>query len=205
MIIIPLQIICFSCPKAFRIFSFLLEFHFQNVSGGGSFLFHSSWHLVDSIDLKMCMPLQCLGMLFWPLHNLYYFFTFYFFPEFLMGVFRLILNVLYFFLHIVLYLVDMHSEGFSELQVFSYGIVLAMTLLRILFLTFYFILEYIGLPYSSNSKGSACSAVDQGLVPGLGRSSEESYGNPLQYSCLENPMDRGAWRATVCGVIKSWT
>ena len=54
-----------------------------------------------------------------------------------MGVFRLILNVLCFFLHIVLYLVDMHSEGFSELQVFSYGIVvLAMTFLRTLSLFF---------------------------------------------------------------------
>ena len=74
----------------------------------------------------------------------------------------------------------MHSEGFSELQVFSYGIVvLAMTFLRTLFLTFYFILEYIGLPCSSNGKESACSAGDQGLVPELGRSSEEGYGNPL--------------------------
>ena len=59
-----------------------------------------------------------------------------------MGVFRLILNVLYFFLHIVLYLVDMHSEGFSELQVFSYGIVLAMTLLRILFNLLFYIGVY---------------------------------------------------------------
>ena len=79
-----------------------------------------------------------------------------------MGVFRLILNVLYFFLHIVLYLVDMDSEGFSELQVFSYGIVvLAMTFLRTLFLTFCFILEYIGLPCSANGKESACSAGDR--------------------------------------------
>ena len=41
--------------------------------------------------------------------------------------------------------------------------------------------------------------------PGLGRSSGEGNGNPLQYSCLENSMDRGAWPATVCGVEKSWT
>ena len=40
-------------------------------------------------------------------------------------------------------------------------------------------------------------------VPGLGRLPEGGHGNPLQYSCLENPMDRGAWRATVHGVIKS--
>ena len=82
------------------------------------------------------------------------------------------------------YLVDIHSEGFSELQVFSYGIVvLAMTFLITLFFfffTFYFILEYIGLPCSSNSKESAFSAADQGSVPGLGRSSAEGYGNQLQ-------------------------
>ena len=47
------------------------------------------------------------------------------------------------------------------------------------------------------------SAGDSGSVPGLGRSPEEKNGNPLQYSCLENPMDRGAWWATVHGVTKS--
>ena len=44
-----------------------------------------------------------------------------------------------------------------------------------------------------------------GSIPGWGRSSGEGNGNPLQYSCLENPMDRGAWWATVHGVSKSWT
>ena len=43
---------------------------------------------------------------------------------------------------------------------------------------------------------------DLGSVPGLGRSPGEGNGNPLQYSCLENPMDRGAWRATVHGITK---
>ena len=52
---------------------------------------------------------------------------------------------------------------------------------------------------------SACSEGDLGLVPGLGRSPGEGNGNPLQYSCLENPMDRGAWWAIVHGVAKSWT
>ena len=42
-------------------------------------------------------------------------------------------------------------------------------------------------------------------IPGLGRAPGGGHGNPLQYSCLENPMDRGAWRATVHGVTKSWT
>ena len=44
-----------------------------------------------------------------------------------------------------------------------------------------------------------------GLIPGLGRSPGGEHGNLLQYSCLENPMDRGAWQATVRGVAKSWT
>ena len=43
------------------------------------------------------------------------------------------------------------------------------------------------------------------LIPGLGSSSGEGNGNPLQYSCLENPMDRGTWRAAVHGVAKRWT
>ena len=57
----------------------------------------------------------------------------------------------------------------------------------------------------SDGKGSACNAGDLGLIPGLGRSSGGGHGNLLQYSCLENPMDRGAWRATVPEIAKSWT
>jgi len=52
-------------------------------------------------------------------------------------------------------------------------------------------------------KESACQARDAGLIPGSGRSPAEGNGNPLQYSCLGNPMNRGAWRATVHGVAKS--
>ena len=55
----------------------------------------------------------------------------------------------------------------------------------------------------SVGKDSACNAGDAGFIPGLGRSPEEGNGNPLQYSCLENPMDRGAWQATVHKVAKS--
>ena len=51
-------------------------------------------------------------------------------------------------------------------------------------------------------KMSACNAGDPGLIPGSGRSPGEGNGNPLQYSCLENPMDRGAWQATVHGVAR---
>ena len=57
----------------------------------------------------------------------------------------------------------------------------------------------------SNSKESACNAGVSGLIPGSGRPPGEGNGNPLQYSCLENPMDRGAWQATVHGVTNSWT
>ena len=51
-------------------------------------------------------------------------------------------------------------------------------------------------------KNLACGAGDQGLIPGSGRSSGERNGHPLQYSCLGNPMDRGAWKITVHGVAK---
>ena len=57
----------------------------------------------------------------------------------------------------------------------------------------------------SDSKESACNAEDLGSVPGSGRSPGEGNGNPLQDSCLGNPMDRRAWWATVHGVAKSWT
>ena len=58
-------------------------------------------------------------------------------------------------------------------------------------------------PCGSDSKKSSCNAGDLGSIPGSGRSPGEGNGNPLQYSCLENPMDRGAWRATVHGIAES--
>ena len=66
-------------------------------------------------------------------------------------------------------------------------------------------LELASFPGGSEDKASACNAGDQGSIPGLGRSPGEGNGNPLQYSSLENPMDRGAWQATAHGVTKSWT
>jgi len=63
----------------------------------------------------------------------------------------------------------------------------------------------MGFPGGSEDKASACNAGDTGLIPGLGRSPGEGNGNPLQYSCLENPTERGAWRAIVHGVTKSRT
>ena len=56
-----------------------------------------------------------------------------------------------------------------------------------------------GLPCSSDGKESACNAGNPGLIPGLGRSPGEGNGNPLQYSCLENSMDRGVWLASLWG------
>ena len=62
-----------------------------------------------------------------------------------------------------------------------------------------------GLPWWLSGKESTCQAGDAGSIPGSGRSPGEGNGNPLQYSCLGNPMDRGAWGATVQRVAKSWT
>ena len=59
--------------------------------------------------------------------------------------------------------------------------------------------------YGSDGKASAYNAGDLGSIPGLGRSPGEGNGNPLQYSCLEYPMDGGAWQATVHGVAKNQT
>ena len=68
--------------------------------------------------------------------------------------------------------------------------------------TFWKRLYQFGFPGGSGSKESACNAGDPGWILGLGRSSGGGNGNPLQYPCLENPMDRGAWWATVHGVPK---
>ena len=62
-----------------------------------------------------------------------------------------------------------------------------------------------GFPGGSEVKASACNAGDLGSIPESGRSPGEGNGNPLQYSCLENPMDGGVWWATVHGVAKSQT
>ena len=66
-------------------------------------------------------------------------------------------------------------------------------------------LQAVGFPGSLDGKASAYNAGDPGSIPGSERSPGEGNGNPLQYSCLENPMDRGSWWATVHGVAKSRT
>ena len=69
-------------------------------------------------------------------------------------------------------------------------------------------MKVVHIPHGSAGKESACNAGDTGdagLMPGLGRSPEEENGNPLQYSSLGNPMDRGACWTTVQRFTKSWT
>ena len=62
-----------------------------------------------------------------------------------------------------------------------------------------------GFPGGSVVKNTPANAGDAGSIPGLKGSPREGNGNPLQFSCLENPIDRGAWRAAVHGVAQSWT
>ena len=76
---------------------------------------------------------------------------------------------------------------------------------RVSLLVTYFMYSSVGFPGGSEVKASAFNAGDLGLIPGSGRSPGEGNGNPLQYSCLENPMDRGDWWATVHRAAKSWT
>ena len=68
-----------------------------------------------------------------------------------------------------------------------------------------FSLYMVRFPSGSDGKASVCNAGDSGLIPVSRRSPGEGNGNPLQYSCLGNPMDRGTRQATVHGVAKSWT
>ena len=68
--------------------------------------------------------------------------------------------------------------------------------------------DYVGFPGGAvvkNLPADAGNTRDVGLIPGLGRSSGGGNGHPLQYSCLKNPMNGGAWKATVHGLTKSWT
>ena len=66
-------------------------------------------------------------------------------------------------------------------------------------------MHFLGFPGGLEGKVSACNAGDPGLIPESGRSPGEGNGTPLQYSCLENPIDGGAWEAAVHGVAKSRT
>ena len=80
------------------------------------------------------------------------------------------------------------------------------TVLRVFqFVNIVCISNCLGFPGGSEVKASACNVGYLGLIPGSGRSPGEGNDNPLQYSCLENPMDGGAWWATVHGITKNQT
>ena len=86
----------------------------------------------------------------------------------------------------------------SQTQVLSFK-------LNIWILFIYLVISVLGFPCGSVVKNLSANVGDMGLIPGSGRSPGGGNGNPLQYSCLGNPMDRGAWQATVHGIAKSWT
>ena len=67
------------------------------------------------------------------------------------------------------------------------------------------IIQILGFPSGTDGKESACNGGDLGSNSGWGRSAREGIGYPLQYSCLENSIDRGAWQATVHGIAQNWT
>ena len=120
-----------------------------------------------------------------------------------------------FFFFFPKYLVELTSEAiwawslFSHWKIFRYKFDF-LSRYRSTWVFHFFLSDFLQFLFlkklgSSDSKESACSAGDQGPISGLGRSSEEENGNPLQYSCLENSMDRGAWQAAFHGVSNSWT
>ena len=88
---------------------------------------------------------------------------------------------------------------------FSYGNAVCPALNRMKESLTMMLNNLMGLPRWLSGKESFCSAGDVGSIPGWGRYPREGNGIPLQDSCLENPMDRRAWRATVHGVAESWT
>ena len=94
------------------------------------------------------------------------------------------------------------SAGLREGRYFQRGLVPMKCLKRSCGVV---LLSAMDFPGGSDGKESAYNAGDPGSIPGSGRSPGEGSGNPLQYSCLGNPMDGGAWWATVCGVAKSQT
>ena len=100
-------------------------------------------------------------------------------------------------IYITLYAINNYNIFIYILTYYNYNI---------LYIYVYFKLVYdtLGFPGDSDGKESACNMGIPSLIPGLGRSPGEGNGYPLQYSCLENSMDRRAWWATVYGVAKTW-
>ena len=94
---------------------------------------------------------------------------------------------------------------FLVISCIDFVTVLIMFMHSICTLTYDPFIISLGFPGGSDDEESACSAGDLGSIKGLGRSPGEGNGYPIQYLCLENSMDRGAWWAVVHGVAKSWT
>ena len=94
---------------------------------------------------------------------------------------------------------------FLVISCIDFVTVLIMFMHNICTLTYDTFIISLGFPGGSDDEESACSAGDLGSITGLGRSPGEGNGHPIQYLCLENSMDRGAWWAVVHGVAKSWT
>ena len=115
----------------------------------------------------------------------------------------------YFFIlfpHVVSYMSSfLRSRKPFQATFFPFIILLLFKILNFFLKSKYLYNIHSSFPGGSEDKASSCNAGDPGSIPGLGRSPGEGNGNPLQYSCLENPMDRGAWRATIYGITKSWT
>ena len=94
---------------------------------------------------------------------------------------------------------------FLVISCIDFVTVLIMFMHSIYTLMYNIFIVSLGFPGGSDDKESACNAGDLGSITGLGRSPAEGNGYPIQYLCLENSMDRGAWWAVVHGVAKSWT
>ena len=129
-----------------------------------------------------------------------------FFPQLRAGILGFTLEFCYQLQHCIIL---MHNEITDSLISYLFSLISVEVIIIVLFHKILWIKWghkcNTGLPCSSNGKQSACNAGDLGLIPGLGRSSGEGNGSPLQYSFLENPMDRGAWWVTVHGVSESQT
>ena len=94
---------------------------------------------------------------------------------------------------------------FLVISCIDFVTVLIMFMHSIYTLMYNIFIVSLGFPGGSDDKESACNAGDLGSITGLGRSPAEGNGYPIQYLCLENSMDRGAWWAAVYGVLQSWT
>ena len=94
-------------------------------------------------------------------------------------------------------------KGFGIVNKAEIDVFLELSYISVKMLLFFFF--FLSITGDSDGKEHTCNAGEPGLIPGSGRSSGEGNGNPLQYSWMENSMDRGAWWATVHGVAKSQT